>query len=34
MTIDNELITKLINIATNKAKFEKNGEFDEILQNL
>ncbi|WP_086240541.1 hypothetical protein [Campylobacter devanensis] len=34
MTIDNELTTKLINIATNQAKFEKNGEFDEILQNL
>ena len=34
MTIDNELTAKLINIATNQAKFEKNGEFDEILQNL
>ncbi len=34
MTIDNELTTKLMNIATNQAKFEKNGKFDEILQNL
>ncbi|TWO30292.1 hypothetical protein XK09_02945 [Campylobacter lanienae] len=34
MTIDNELTTKLINIATNQAKFDENGKFDEILQNL
>lgn len=34
MTIDNELTTKLMNIATNQDKFEKNGEFNEILQNL
>ncbi|WP_096029968.1 hypothetical protein [Campylobacter lanienae] len=34
MTIDNELTAKLMNIATNQAKFEKNGKFDEILQNL
>ncbi|TWO15538.1 hypothetical protein ZA02_05550 [Campylobacter lanienae] len=34
MTIDNKLTTKLINIATNQAKFDENGKFDEILQNL
>lgn len=34
MTIDNELTTKLINIATNQAKFDESGKFDEILQNL
>ena len=33
-TLDNELTAKLMNIATNQAKFEKNGEFNEILQNL
>lgn len=34
MTIDNELTTKLIKIATNQAKFDESGKFDEILQNL
>ncbi|WP_279062420.1 hypothetical protein [Campylobacter lanienae] len=34
MTIDNELTTKLIKIATNQAKFDESGKFDEMLQNL
>ena len=34
MTIDNKLTTKLIKIATNQAKFDESGKFDEILQNL